>query len=79
MVEPSDELQRIFDKAVENAAKLKHEYITVEHLLFSMLCYDKFVKNLSDFGADAESIKKNLEKYHNDLKYLQTILVKNNT
>ena len=50
MVEPSDELQRIFDKAVENAAKLKHEYITVEHLLFSMLCYDKFVKSLSDFG-----------------------------
>lgn len=63
MVEPSDELQRIFDKAVEDAAKLKHEYITVEHLLFAMLCYDKFMKSLSDFGSDAEGIKKNLEKY----------------
>jgi ATP-dependent Clp protease ATP-binding subunit ClpA len=63
MVEPSDELQRIFDKAVEDAAKLKHEYVTVEHLLFAMLCYDKFMKALTDFGADAESLKKNLETY----------------
>ena len=76
MVEPSDELQRIFDKAVENAAKLKHEYITVEHLLFSMLCYDKFVKSLSDFGADAELIKKNLEKYLKDnLKEIELLEV----
>lgn len=76
MVEPSDELQRIFDKAVENAAKLKHEYITVEHLLFSMLCYDKFVKTLSDFGSDAESIKKNLEKYLKDnLKEIELLEV----
>ena len=58
MVEPSDELQRIFDKAVENAAKLKHEYITVEHLLFSMLCYDKFVKNLClEIEASIEFLK----------------------
>ncbi len=63
MVEPSDELQRIFDKAVEDAAKLKHEYVTVEHLLFAMLCYDKFMKTLTDFGADAETLKKNLETY----------------
>jgi ATP-dependent Clp protease ATP-binding subunit ClpA len=63
MVEPSDELQRIFDKAVEDAAKLKHEYVTVEHLLFAMLCYDKFTKTLTDFGADAETLKKNLETY----------------
>ena len=63
MVEPSDELQRIFDKAVEDAAKLKHEYVTVEHLLFAMLCYDKFIKTITDFGADAETLKKNLETY----------------
>ncbi len=63
MVEPSDELQRIFDKAVEDAAKLKHEYVTVEHLLFAMLCYDKFLKTITDFGADAETLKKNLETY----------------
>lgn len=63
MVEPSDELQRIFDKAVEDAAKLKHEYVTVEHLLFAMLCYDKFIKTLTDFGADTETLKKNLETY----------------
>ena len=63
MVEPSDELQLVFDKAVEDAAKLKHEYITVEHLLFAMLCAEKFAKIIKDFGSDPDAIKKNLENY----------------
>ena len=37
MVEPSKELQLVFDKAVDVAKKLKHEYVTIEHLLFAML------------------------------------------
>ena len=63
MVEPSDELQRIFDKAVEDAVKLKHEYVTAEHVLFAMLCYDKFAKQLTDFGSDPINLKKDLEVY----------------
>jgi ATP-dependent Clp protease ATP-binding subunit ClpA len=63
MVEPSNELQLVFDKAVEDAAKLKHEYITVEHLLFAMLCAEKFAKIIKDFGSDPDAIKKNLENY----------------
>jgi len=63
MVEPSKELQLVFDKAVKDAQKLKHEYVTLEHLLFSMLCIDTFEKCVSKFGADVKFMKKDLEEY----------------
>ncbi len=34
MVEPGQELQAVFDKSIKDAQKLKHEYVTLEHLLF---------------------------------------------
>ena len=46
MVEPSGELQQVFEKAIDVAKKLKHEYLTIEHLLFAMLVYHVFLYNL---------------------------------
>jgi ATP-dependent Clp protease ATP-binding subunit ClpA len=63
MVEPSDELQMIFEKAIDVSRKLKHEYLTIEHLLFAMLCEDSFTNCIQGYGADPEYIKKNLEHY----------------
>lgn len=63
MVEPSSELQMVFEKAIDVAKKLKHEYLTIEHLLFSMLCEDSFNKCVTGYGADADFLKKNLELY----------------
>lgn len=63
MVEPSKQLQLVFDKAVDVSKKLNHEYVTIEHLLFAMLCEDSFAKIMEGFGADHEFIKKNLEHY----------------
>ncbi len=63
MVEPSNELQLVFEKAIDVAKKLKHEYLTIEHLLFSMLCEESFFKCVTGYGADAEFLKKNLEHY----------------
>ena len=63
MVEPSSELQMVFEKAIDVAKKLKHEYLTIEHLLFSMLCEDTFHKCVTGYGADADFLKKNLELY----------------
>ena len=63
MVEPSGELQLIFEKSIQVAQKLKHEYLTIEHLLFSMLCEETFVNCLNSFGADSEYLKKNLEHF----------------
>jgi ATP-dependent Clp protease ATP-binding subunit ClpA len=63
MVEPSTELQMVFEKAIDVAKKLKHEYLTLEHLLFSMLCEESFTKCIQGYGSDPEYIKKNLEHY----------------
>jgi ATP-dependent Clp protease ATP-binding subunit ClpA len=63
MVEPSNELQLVFEKAIDVAKKLKHEYLTLEHLLFAMLCEESFTKCVQGYGSDPDFIKKNLEHY----------------
>ena len=63
MVEPSSELQLVFEKAIDVAKKLKHEYLTIEHLLFAMLCEESFTNCVTGYGADPDYIKKNLEHY----------------
>ncbi len=63
MVDPSKELQLVFDKAVSDAKKLQHEYITVEHLLFAMMCEENFENSVKGYGANVELIKTQLEDY----------------
>ena len=63
MVEPSKELQLVFDKVVKDAVKLRHEYVTLEHLLYAMLCESQFNELVTGFGTDTDYIKKNLENY----------------
>lgn len=63
MVEPSKKLQDVFDKAIEDAKKLRHEYITLEHMLFAMLCHDDLVSFLEKREIDHELVRKNLEHY----------------
>jgi len=58
MVEPSEKLQTIFDKAITAAKNMHHEYVTLEHVLFSMLMEDEqFTNTLQGFGADAMYLK----------------------
>jgi ATP-dependent Clp protease ATP-binding subunit ClpA len=66
MVEPSDNLQAVFEKAIDTAKKLHHEYLTIEHLLFAMLLDESFNNSIKGFGSDSEQLKQHL------LEYLQT-------
>jgi ATP-dependent Clp protease ATP-binding subunit ClpA len=73
MVEPSEELQLVFEKSIKDARKLQHEYVTVEHLLFAMMCSDSFFKLMSGYGADVDYLKSNLEHYlKNNLDEIKT-------
>jgi ATP-dependent Clp protease ATP-binding subunit ClpA len=63
MVEPSKELALVFDKAVNDARKLSHEYITLEHLLYAMLCEETFGTLVNGYGADVDMMKKELENF----------------
>ena len=68
MVEPSQALQLVFDKAIKDAKSLHHEYVTLEHLLFAMLCEENFYNVLKGSGADVDFIKSTTEHYlKNDL------------
>ena len=63
MVEPSDNLQAVFEKAIETAKKLHHEYLTIEHLLLAMLMDDGFNKTVQGYGAKVDELRKHLADY----------------
>jgi ATP-dependent Clp protease ATP-binding subunit ClpA len=63
MVGPSAALELIFEKAVKDSKTLKHEYVTLEHLVYAILCDEEFVNVLKGFGTDVDYIKKNIENY----------------
>ena len=73
MLEPNNDLEGMFERAIEVAAKHKHEYITLEHFLYSMITDEKFKGMLKDFGAEVELLKKSLEKFiRDDLNDIKT-------
>jgi len=66
MVEPSDNLQAVFEKAIDTAKKLHHEYLTIEHLLYAMLLEEPFGNVITGFGANLDELKNDLTDYlHN--------------
>jgi len=66
MLEPNSDLEEMFNRAVQVATKNQHEYITLEHFLYSMVMDDKFRNILKEFGAEVDQLKKNLEKFIKD-------------
>jgi ATP-dependent Clp protease ATP-binding subunit ClpA len=72
MVEPSKDLQLVFDKSIRDAKKLGHEFVTLEHLLFAMMCSENFYNLCKGFGADVDFLKSNLEHHvKNDMNEIR--------
>lgn len=63
MIEPSKNLQEIFEKSIELSRQLKHEYITIEHIIYGIMSDDDCYNLLESFGADVKFIKTNIEHY----------------
>ena len=63
MLEPNSDLEQIFERAVTVAVKNQHEYITLEHFLWSMVVDQKFGAMLKEYGAEVEGLKTNLENF----------------
>jgi len=63
MLEPNKDLEQIFENAVQIANAKDHEYITLEHFLYSMLANKSFLGILTSFGADVTNLKEDLENY----------------
>jgi ATP-dependent Clp protease ATP-binding subunit ClpA len=61
------ELEETLSFAVDEAVKHKHEYVTLEHLLFALL-EDTAARNiLFNCGAQIEELAKSLEEYFEDV------------
>ena len=63
MIEPSKNLQNIFDKSITIAKQFEHRFITVEHLVYSIFSDEAASDGLKAYGADVEFIRSNLEHY----------------
>ena len=73
ILEPSEELQALYDKAVNIAIEHQHEYLTLEHLVFAIMTDKKFLDFIEDFQGDANYVRINLEHF---IKYnLKDIVV----
>ena len=62
----SPEVEIAFSLATREAQRRRHEYVTVEHLLYALLFDDETVKVLRHAGGDAVALKKRLEKFLDD-------------
>jgi ATP-dependent Clp protease ATP-binding subunit ClpA len=65
MLEPNEDLEKIFEKAVLLAMEHKHQYITLEHFLYSMVNDEQFGKILIDYGTNVDDMKAKLINYIN--------------
>jgi ATP-dependent Clp protease ATP-binding subunit ClpA len=73
MIEPSQNLQTIFENSVAVAKSYGHEYVTIEHIVYSIMCDIESYTLIEGFGADANFVKTNLEHYiKNNLKDIKT-------
>ncbi|MFK7988254.1 MAG: ATP-dependent Clp protease ATP-binding subunit ClpA [Sandaracinaceae bacterium] len=60
------ELQATLRKALEEAARMRHEYVTLEHLLLALLDDPKAEKALKACGANRGRIRKRLYAFFDD-------------
>ena len=57
MIEPSQSLQAIFENCIKVAKEHEHEYITIEHIAYGIMCDNDAYTLIESFGADANFIK----------------------
>jgi ATP-dependent Clp protease ATP-binding subunit ClpA len=58
-----DRISITLERAVQFANSLTHEYVTLEHLLFSIIEEEDVSKLFTDLEVDAGNIAKDVEKY----------------
>ena len=63
MLEVNKDLEQIFENAVQLASLNNHEYITLEHFLYSMLNNKSFSEVLTQYGVDVPAFKDTIENF----------------
>ena len=63
MLEANESLENIFENAVKEAEKRKHEYVTIEHVLLSLVKDQNIGTTLLDFKVNNGALIKDIEDY----------------
>lgn len=59
-------VERIIERATEHAVENNHEYVTTEHILWSLLHEEDIQKLISDLGGKPNVLRNTLEQYMHD-------------
>ena len=73
------EIEQIINIACQLAKDYQHEYVTLEHLLISLVEFKSFNKLLVDFGVDVEELLRDLYDYIGRQQHLVRADVENLT
>ena len=63
MLEANEGLEKIFEDAVKEAEKRKHEYVTIEHVLLSLIKDQHIGTVLHEFKTNVGALIKDVEDY----------------
>ena len=63
MLEANEGLEKIFEDAVKEAEKRKHEYVTIEHVLLSLVKDKVIGTTLTEFKINVGALIKDIEDY----------------
>lgn len=63
MIQPNPEIEVIVKSATEHARNLNHEYVTLEHLLRSIVSYEPFAELLNNYGVDVIGLVRDLDDF----------------
>ena len=66
MLEANESLENIFENAVKEAEKRKHEYVTVEHLLLALTKDKDVAQVLHEFKINLSALISDIEDYLNN-------------
>ncbi len=67
-MQPSPEIENIVSNAIQIAKAHTHEYVTLEHLLLSLITHAPFKRCLIDFGVEVDDMIVDVESYINTLQ-----------
>ena len=63
MLESTENLENIFENAVREAEKRKHEYVTVEHVLLALIKDESIGTTLHEFKINVGALIRDIENY----------------
>jgi ATP-dependent Clp protease ATP-binding subunit ClpA len=68
----SPEIENIIEQSLAYAKQNRHEYVTIEHLLYALITFAPFKKCLSNYGIDVDLMIEEVDSYVKSLHAIET-------